>query len=174
MLSRTFAAPDTTDRNKIVEEWRRWLGRWGWDRFVTLTFNQAGSGAPVRSGADVAPLRDKLKEWDQRMQRRVIGSNWYNVPDNQLFCAYTLEKPSLNPHWHGLVHFYKVDDDERVRQGERFDRWANDVWRELVRSGDVEVKVVHYEDGAIDYVAKSLLDQVNYEHWVPPDSFRTA
>ncbi|MDC9823972.1 hypothetical protein PRN20_09510 [Devosia sp. ZB163] len=143
---------------------------------MTLTFNQPGSGRPVRGLSDsaVEPLRDKLKEWDARMQRRVIGSNWFNVPDNQLFCLYTLEKPGVNPHWHGLVHFWMADDDERRRQGEKFDRWANELWQDLVPAGDVDVKTVSYEAGAIDYVGKSLLDQLSYANWVPPDSFRTA
>jgi hypothetical protein len=174
MAPRTFIPPSNTDADKIVEAWREWLGQWKWDRFVTLAFNQAGSGRPVRSDADVRPLRDKLREWDQRMQRRVIGSNWFNIPDHQLFCVYTLEKPGVNPHWHGLIHFYKVDDDQRRLQGEKFDRWANETWQELVPTGDVDVKVVTYKSGAIDYVAKSLLDKVNYANWVPPDSFRTA
>ena len=174
MPSRKFVVPPTTDQKKIEADWREWLRTWKWDRFVTLTFNQSGNGRPVRSDADIAPLRDKLKEWDQRMQRRVIGSNWFNVPDNQLFCAYTLEKPGLNPHWHGLVHFWMAPDDERRRQGEIFDRWANETWQNLVPSGDVVVKVVTYEGGVIDYASKSLLGEVNYENWIAPDSFRTA
>lgn len=119
----------------------------------------------------VLSLKDKLKEWDGRMQRKVVGSNWFEVPDYQLFCFYTLEKPRVNPHWHGLIHFFNVDDQERLRQGQLFDQWADSTWKRLVPSGNVDVKTTYNEKRAIDYVGKSLLDQLNYEYWVPPDEF---
>jgi len=171
MISRTH--PHTPVRPEFAQEWRDWVNQWRWDRFVTLTFNQPGNGRPSSGFSDpnMLALKDKLKEWDGRMQRKVVGSNWFEIPDHRLFCFYTLEKPWVNPHWHGLVQFYKVNDSERLRQGEAFDQWADPTWKKLVPSGSVDVKVIYHDEGAIDYVGKSLLDQLNYEYWVPPDEF---
>lgn len=173
MPSQNFSYPSSFDPAKAAAEWRNWVAQWKWDRFVTITFNEAGNGRPVTGLSDsgVMVLKDKLKEWDGRMQRKVVGSNWAAVHDHRMFCIYTLEKPHVNPHWHGLVHFYKVNDDERRRQAETFDQWANAMWKKLVPSGDVDVKPVYDDTGAIGYIGKSLLDKLNFEHWVPQDEF---
>ena len=165
--------PNFLDPTRAAEEWRNWVAGWKWDRFVTLTFNQPGNGQPISSMADsrVLALKETLKEWDGRMQRKVVGSNWAAVHDHRMFCIYTLEKPAVNPHWHGLVHFYNVDDDERARQGKQFDEWANATWKKLVPSGDVDVKTTYDEKGAIQYIGKSLPDKLNFEYWVPQDEF---
>ena len=173
MASRHFHPSPIIDPQRAAEEWRNWAAQWRWDRFVTLTFNQPGSGQPITGLNDRQALRlkDKLKEWDGRMQRKVVGSNWAHIPDNRMFCLYTLEKPTVNPHWHGLIHFFDVDDEERKRQGKQFDEWANFVWKTLVPSGDVDVKTTYDEKGAVGYIGKSLLDRLNFEYWVPQDEF---
>lgn len=173
MKSRHFIRPPLLDAERTAKEWRTWVAQWKWDRFVTLTFNRPGDGQPINRLADhrVLALKEKLKEWDGRMQRKVVGRNWAAIHDHRMFCIYTLEKPTVNPHWHGLVQFFNVDDEERLKQGKKFDEWANATWKRLVPSGDVVVKTLHDEKGAVGYIGKSLLDKLNFKHWVPQDEF---
>lgn len=147
--------------------------RWPWDRFVTLTFNRPGLNSSF-SGVtekEIFELKDKLKEWDGRMQRRVVGSNWQKISDHRMFCTYTLEKSDSNPHWHGLVHFFDVDEPERTRQAAAFDEHASTTWAKLVPAGDVVVEPIYNQSDAIRYVGKSLSNMINFENWVPPDEF---
>jgi hypothetical protein len=173
MPTSNFSPPSHLDPVQRAKAWREWIAPQPWDRFVTLAFNQAGSPRPVTGVADnqALALKDKLKEWDGRMQRKVVGTNWAKNHDQRFVGVYTLEKLSTNPHWHGLVRFYEVSDEERRRQGHEFDQWAHAVWRRLVPSGDVVVKSVNDERGAVGYIGKSLLDQLNFENWVPQDEF---
>ncbi|WP_156342966.1 hypothetical protein [Devosia sp. A16] len=173
MPTSDFSPPSHLDPVQRAQAWREWIAPQPWDRFVTLAFNQAGSPRPVTGLADnqTLALKDKLKEWDGRMQRKVVGTNWAKNHDQRFVGVYTLEKLSTNPHWHGLVRFYEVSDEERRRQGHEFDQWAHTVWRRLVPSGDVIVKAVNDERGAVGYIGKSLLDQLNYANWVPQDEF---
>ncbi|MCP8884494.1 hypothetical protein NIM87_13320 [Devosia sp. XJ19-1] len=155
------------------DAWLRWTIERQWDRYITLSFNEPAKlnrlGDVTES--EIASRRDKLKEWDGRMNRCLLGRNWAKLHDYRMFNMYTMEKPRTNPHFHGLVHFFNVDEAERERQAKIFDDRAEDIWKYLVASGDVDVKPVFNELGVANYVGKSITDSLNFENWVPPDEF---
>ncbi|SEQ53348.1 hypothetical protein SAMN05428969_3408 [Devosia sp. YR412] len=158
---------------KVAEEWVQWVSQWKWDRFVTLTFNNAATKSPLRGQADrqILAAREKLKAWDARMQRKLIGRKWASNHDQRLFCTYVPEKATVNIHWHGLVRLWDVEGDERRRQLAKFDEWADRIWRDLVPPGNADVKEVHDDHGIARYTSKSLTDVINFEYWVAPDEF---
>lgn len=165
--------PTIIDPQRTKAEWKEFFGRWEWDRFVTITFNQPGEGRPLAntSGTQILDQKKLLRKWDARMNRKILGREWAKLHEFRLFYVYALEKADLNPHWHGLVHFFDAPDDERRRQAEVFDRWADPIWKSLVPSGDVDVVPAWERTGAINYLAKSLTYGVNFEHYILPDEF---
>ena len=161
------------DRSRTEDEWKSFLGRWKWDRFVTITFNAAGEGRPIngRSGKEILDQKKILRSWDARMNRRILGREWANMHEFRLYYVYAPEKPDLNPHWHGLVKFFDASEAEHERQGEVFDEWANPTWKQPVPAGDVDTMAIRDQAGALNYLAKSLTHGVNYEHFILPDQF---
>jgi hypothetical protein len=147
--------PTIIDPQRTKAEWKEFFGRWEWDRFVTITFNQPGEGRPLASGTQILDQKKLLRNWDARINRKILGREW----------------AKLHPHWHGLVHFFDAPDDERRRQAEVFDRWADPIWKSMVPSGDVDVVPAWERTGAINYLAKSLTYGVNFELYILPDEF---
>src|SRR3954463_85192 len=82
-----------------------WIDQWHFTRFVTLTFNDNSTGDARIPGSQIKYefLRDRLKEWDARMNRAILGKDWANRYPDRIFAFWFLEKPTTNPHWHGLV-----------------------------------------------------------------------
>ncbi len=105
------------------------------------------------------------------MNRCLIGRNWAKLHDYRMFNMYTMELPRTNPHFHGLVRFFNVDQAERERQAKIFDDRAEGIWKYLVASGDIDVKPVFNEIGVARYIGKSITDSLNYENFIPPDEF---
>ena len=105
------------------------------------------------------------------MNRRILGREWAKLHEFRLFYFYALEKPSVNPHWHGLIHFFDAPEAERNRQAQVFDEWANPTWKRLVPAGVIVVAHAHDSEGAINYLAKSLMNGVNFENYIVPDEF---
>lgn len=147
------------------------LNRWSFDRYVTLTFNDL-SLASSSSRRVTAFMKDKLREWDGRINRKLIGRNWAKMPEFRTFCFFAPEKVGSNPHWHGLVRFFDADEEEHLRQSERFDEWAQALWVKLVPSGTVDIQMIDSQVPTAKYVAKSLGYDVNYDHFVLPDEFQ--
>lgn len=148
-----------------------WLQHWNFTRLVTLTFNQPGDGMHHAIDGTAAFMRDRLYHFDARMNRRLIGRDWQRRPDNRMFHFFAPEKIQANPHWHGLVCFYRAAGEELSRQHAIFDRHAKTIWGELAPKGTLDVKPVDDLLGGIDYVAKSLQTRVNWDHCIFPDQF---
>ena len=165
--------PALIDPAATKDAWLRWTTERQWDRYITLSFNEPAKlnrlGDVTES--EIASRRDKLKEWDGRMNRCLIGRNWAQLHDYRMFNMYTIEKPRTNPHFHGLVHFFNVDEAERECQAKIFDDRAEGIWKYLVASGDIDVKTVFNESGVARYIGKSITDSLNYENFIPPDEF---
>lgn len=151
----------------------RWLAEWRWDRYVTLSFNEPAKlnrlGDVTES--EIASRKDKLKEWEGRMNRRLLGRNWAKLRDKHMSNFYTMEKPRFSPHYHGLVHFPNTDHVERERKGKLFDTFAEETWNHLVASGDVDIQPVVDRQVVERYICKSITDGLNYENWVLPNEF---
>jgi hypothetical protein len=147
-----------------------WLENWKFDRFVTLATNDSSSS--LRGvGSSLDRVTDLLKEWDGRMHRKLVGSKWSKRVEDRMWAFYFLEKPSSNPHWHGLVQFNKYFPGMAERQAELFDRNAEKIWKKLVPAGTVKSIPIYEQRGVADYVSKTLPYPVSYEHYVTPDQF---
>ncbi len=171
MVTNHFTCSPLLEPEKLAKDWVEWVSQWDWDLFVTLTFNQAPASSPRRLDAQIINSKAKLKAWDARLQSTLIGRDWAKSHDYRMYCCYILEKPRVNLHWHGLVKFFNAHGVEHQRQVDTFMKRADPVWRRLVPSGNVDIKSVFDETGAARYASKSLTDVLNYDHWVPPDSF---
>lgn len=148
-----------------------WLSRWDFTRFVTLTFSQPGDGMNYAVGGTITFMRDRLKQMDARMNRKIIGRDYYNRPANRLFHFFAPEKIATNPHWYGVVSFYGANEEERARQEKLFDENLGPIWSRLVPAGTVDLKPINDRSGGIGYVAKALCLEVNFNHCVLPDEF---
>lgn len=157
-----------TERPALMTDWLR---QWEFDRFVTLTFNRPGDGLAHTASAAARHMRSKLRDWDARMNRLLIGKEWQRRPDNRIFHFFAPEKIAVNPHWHGLVCFYGADAKERERQGKLFDQNIGAVWSRITPAGSVDVQPMNDDPNRISYVAKSLCLELNFEHCIFPDQF---
>lgn len=159
------------DMKRTPEQLREWLARWPFSRFVTLTLNEPGMGVGHYTSATAAHMRDRLYQFDGRMNHKLLGKDWQRRPDNRMFHFFAPEKLTHNPHWHGVVCFYGATGDELLRQENIFDHYAPSIWSDLVPKGSVDVKPVNDLPGGIEYIAKSQWLQVNYDHCIFPDEF---
>src|SRR5215204_1463180 len=125
-----------------------WLDSWEFSRFVTLATNDVsitGSSLPT-SKLPYGILRDRLREWDGRMNRQIVGKHWRKREADRMWAFYFLEKPDVNPHWHGLVRFFPIEGKSEAYQQAVFDENAGPTWKELVPSGTVDVQPVPMQD----------------------------
>lgn len=167
------------DHNELISLARaptamaEWLSRWPFQRAVTLTCNKPGDGLmqTIEKSADF--MRDRLCRWDGRVNRKLVGRDYYKKLHACMFTFFTLEKISVNPHWHGLVHFMG-DEDHAKRQMEIFDDQAALIWSTLMPSGTADVKKIDDAAGAVRYACKSLCMKVNSPYFVVPDEFRAT
>ena len=165
-------------RPEIVPKLRaaipEWLDNWRFTRFVTLATNDPGMGDARLLGSKqpYGVLRDRLREWDGRMNHAILGKHWAQRDADRIWAVYFLEKPNSNPHWHGLVRFFPVDNRPEHQQQEIFDEHAERIWKKLVPSGTVNVQPITVQRGVIDYVAKLIPYPLSYEHFVTPDEFK--
>ena len=144
-----------------VAAYKGWLENFKFDKFFTLATND--SVPPAR-------MRDLLREWDGRMNRKLVGNKWVERIEDRMFPFYFLEKPITNPHWHGLVRFVG-DEPKRVKQQLIFDEQIEKLWRKLVPTGTAVVRQVYDQKGANEYVAKELYHELQYMQMVTPDEF---
>ena len=73
------------------------------DFFVGLAINDIAVG-PRRA-------RELVREWNGRMDRRIVGKQWLKRPDERIFSLYVLEKPGSNPHWHAFIRLEPPEPD---------------------------------------------------------------
>lgn len=143
-----------------------WLSAtYTFDLFVTLTTN---SGDYSRER-----LRDVLREWDQRMNRKLFGPKWHNHQDELLWTFSMMEKPSLNAHWHLLIRRMDPDDSKWSEQVRKIRVFGPGLWQKLVPEGRADVKVIdRTPERLIDYVTKELGREIQYEDFITPDELR--
>jgi hypothetical protein len=132
----------------------RWLDQWEFTRFVTLATNNtsmSGSSLPT-SQLPYGMLRDKLREWDGRINRAIVGKHWARRQEERIWAFYFLEKPDANPHWHGLVRFFPIAGKPRAFQEQVFDEHAEPEWQALVPAGTADVQPVTVQKGVADAI----------------------
>ena len=106
------------------------------------------------------------------MNHAILGHKWAERDSDRIFAFYFLEKPNDNPHWHGLVRFFPIDDFPHDEQAKIFDENADQIWKKLVRSGSTDIQPVTCQKGVIDYVSKMLPYPLSYEFFVTPDELK--
>jgi hypothetical protein len=102
----------------------------------------------------------------------ILGSKWAKRDSDRIFCFYFLEKPDDNPHWHGLVRFFPIDDFPQEDQERLFDENAGRIWKKLITSGSTNIQPIACQKGVIDYVSKMLPYPISYESLVVPDELK--
>lgn len=158
---------------RFRDELPAWLDRWPFTRFVTLAFNDPNIAARGIGSRRPHPLlRERLRKWDAFLNRALVGHYWMKRPEDRMFAFYSLEKATVNPHWHGLVRFFEGGGRHTIAEQEAiFDKVAEANWRKLVPSGTVDVQPVHSQTGVARYIAKTLGYPLSYEYYVVPDEF---
>lgn len=160
-----------SDMKRTPAELRKWLSSWPFTRFVTLTLNEPGMGVQHRATSTAKLMRERLYQFDARMNRKLIGRDWQKRPHNRMYHFFAPEKLDAHPHWHGVVCFYGAQGDELRRQEAIFDRHAGRIWNRLVPKGSTDVKPINDLPGGIDYVVKTLSLRLNFDHCIVPDEF---
>ncbi len=137
---------------------REFLADTHFTHFITLALND-----PM---ASVGRARRLLRDWDARMNRKLLGKRWHRKPDERMNWIAFLESPRDNPHWHLLVQL--LDGQEaayEATRGETFSSRARVIWRELSRSGTFDCQCI--EDGGVKtYVTKQLRNPETWENHV--------
>ena len=145
--------------NSLVE----FISELEWEFSVTLAFNAAGSSLSPEV------CRYKLKGWEARVNEALLGREWARRPG--VSGLYVLEKPSTNPHWHGLVRLPTSVSQNGKNDHDFFPGLAISCWKTLVPAGSVDVQEVYDSKGAAKYISKSLNGNVEYCNFVVPGEF---
>ncbi len=175
-MPRTFdpkADADQTYDPRYQTSLAEWIEGRCWDFTITLATNDPAMA--VRPGNDVAfdKLHRPIKGWDARMNRMMIGHRWADPKRrcDRLLLLLCLEKPHVNPHWHGVA---RICGDDPACIGERkqnFEWFSEARWKEVVRSGTVKITNFNRDDLWKFYLSKDLkcMRQLNCIIW--PDQF---
>lgn len=135
--------------------WNRFLLAKTWTHFVTLTTNEPSRAAKSSVVAFSTVLKaerfmaDRLRNFDARVNRALIGPKWTRRPQQRLEAVCILEKPASNPHWHLLVNM------RCNKPREDFADVAQKVWHDLVPAGSVDIQPVSNMGALSNYVLKT-------------------
>lgn len=106
------------------------------------------------------------------MNHAILGKHWSEMHSDRIWAFWFLEKPQLNPHWHGLIRFFPIDKMSIADQEAIFDANAERLWKDQVRGGSVDVQPITIQRGVVEYVSKSLGFPVEFKSFITPDEFR--
>ena len=153
------SAQDKIFATRARNEIRAWLSDKHFTHFVTLAFNEPMVGKER--------MRQKLKAWDARVNRRLLGKRWRKKTDERLNWLAIPEKQESNPHWHLLVQIlpeqFSEFEEREFLFG--FDAILETTWRMIVPSGTVDVQPVENKR-VQSYITKQLNLPQNYEDFV--------
>lgn len=117
--------PSPLEADALVSEWERFLARWTWHWFATLTFKPDRATPYERRPRPTHPERgDKLfRVWISQLNRRVFGVRWYKRRQGVRWCRAT------EPHKSGRIHFHALLGARELARVSRF-AWM-ERWEEL-------------------------------------------
>tara|TARA_R110002095_G_scaffold208630_1_gene194475 strand:- start:1805 stop:2269 length:465 start_codon:yes stop_codon:yes gene_type:complete len=127
-----------------------------WSFYVTLSSNDRAraskSSSPSFASAAKAELfmRDRLRNWDARVNRALLGKHWQVRSQERLEAFGVLEKPASNAHWHLLVKM------RCLHPKREFEGVAEEAWQALVTTGSVDVQPVGSVIGLSRYITKTM------------------
>jgi hypothetical protein len=149
-----------------LTELRNWMKKkYVFDRFITLSFNEP---------SDPDGCRKRLKSWDARMSRAMLGPQWSKMRDARMFGFFGLEKANRNAHWHGVIRLIPSEVKTRTQICIEFDANAVGAWKKLVPSGSADVKGIGDQtasDAFVDYMTTSVSFEGNWGRFIIPDEF---
>lgn len=144
---------------KIVPEMESWLERTPFTHFVTLAFNRTET---------IDSARNKLKHFHARLDRKILGSNWYKkAKEERTFFLAFPEHIHSNFHYHLLT---VVKNENECR----FNNSVEDAWKSIVKSGSVNIQSFrksYNPEGFVSYSLKEQYSSKNYQSFVISHEF---
>lgn len=152
--------------DQLIAETKDWLSRHRYTHLITLASNT--------SEISEEWMRDRLRQWDARVNRALYGPKWRKHYDELIWFSAFLEKPRTNPHWHLLLRFVGRTGSDKSGEFEIIGDLADRVWLKLMPSGSVNVQEINdsSRERVVTYVAKELWHKLQYNEFVTPDEFR--
>lgn len=128
---------------------------------VTLSMNETST---------LAGAKKKLREFDKRVNRKMLGSDWYKKPNaDRFFYFAAAEHLDGDPHWHLLA---RANNPKIANVAFQL------IWKAIVPSGSCYVKDVDeaddpefYRRNLRGYILKEIERHEDYESFVVPYSF---
>lgn len=160
-----MSAVPQTHATRTLTELRAWMKINTFHRFVTFTFNDLVSDTLCR---------ERLKEWDARINRKILGPQWSKMRDARLFAFFGMEKQDRNPHWHGVIKLCSTETKTLNQICTEFDQSTERIWTTLVPAGTVDVKAIENSSNSrdfVDYLTKSVTFEDNFARFIVPDEF---
>lgn len=146
-----------TARREAIHKWLH--EQFTFTHFITLASNSSHVSLEV--------MKDRIKHWDQLVNRELYGPKWRKHYDELLWFFAFLEKPEVNPHWHLLCRF--TDADKLAW----FGPVAGMKWRKVLPMGTVDVQqITEKHSRVVDYVVKRVGREIEYRNYITPDEFR--
>lgn len=157
----------TITPQKLQEAITEFLMEHRFTHFVTLTTHE-----PTLSDES---MRSRLKQWDARVNRAIVGPKWCKHKDELIFFFAFLEAPGVNPHWHLLL---RVDDSPlstKKTDSLTLLSCSTSAWKRLSPAGTVDLQEIYSmaDKILVNYVGKQLRNMAQYNSFVTPDEFRS-
>ncbi len=140
---------------------RLWLAKQSFTHFVTLATNN-----PMTSNAR---MRDTLREWDARVNRKILGSHWLKKPDERIQWIAFPEAFGASPHWHMLLQLLP-DQIVKIGSNTRLADILKRPWQSLIIGASVDVQTIHSR-GALDYATKAIDQGDNAANFITSSEF---
>ncbi|OZA16672.1 MAG: hypothetical protein B7X90_17515 [Novosphingobium sp. 17-62-19] len=120
--------------------------------FVTFVFNRCISMDEAQA---------KLEKFHGHLDRKLIGRAFLRRPEKRTDYIATIEKPDANIHIHAL---FKLTGIQKLR----FCLFADGIWENMVKGGNLDIQVIHSAEGVADYITKELRPQTSDRLLLPP------
>jgi len=155
----------STQSNDVRKALPNWLKGLSFTHFVTLAFNQKMSAKPKYI---LEYSRDKLRHYHAKLECRMYGKHWHLKPQSKrLFYVAFPEKILSNMHYHLLMKISPLHE-------EKFNQYAGDIWRKVVKSGTFDSKPFETAinaDGYLSYVSKDQYLPLNFNNTIISSEF---
>lgn len=137
---------------KYRAECARWISEFSPDLFVTFAFNRSIS---------MDRAQKIFEDFHLDLEQRLIGRAVLRHPERRTDYIATIEKPTANLHIHALFCM-------TAEQKAKFPEIAKDIWKRLCAAGNLDIKPVHYAEGAARYITKELRADTSDRLLLPP------
>lgn len=140
------------NRVKYRSECVRWISEFNPDLFVTFAFNRSIS---------MDRAQKMFEDFHLQLDQKLIGRAVLRHPERRTDYIATIEKPTRNLHIHALFCM-------TTEQKAKFPEIAQAIWKKLCAAGNLDIKPVHYAEGAARYITKELRADTSDRLLLPP------